>query len=97
MMTKKDISKIAKKRLAEMWPDSDTFVTEVSVDIPDEQRSKLKVWLNLQHTGKRIFGQDDTELTPELTEAHYRLVRGRRYRMRFKIDKEGSWAFVGFE
>jgi hypothetical protein len=94
--TEKQIAKYSKKWLKENWPDSDEFVADVHISLPEEAARKLNVWLNLQHTGKRILGRDAI-IADAHKEAAYQLHKCRSYRMKFRIDMNGNWIFIGFE
>ena len=93
--TKKEIARWSKKKIEKLFPDSNTFTTEVDVSLPEEYKRSLDVWLNLQHTGKRIFGGDDTDIPDALKEASYNLHKCRRRTLKWKIDKFGNWEFLG--
>ncbi len=79
-----------------LYPSSNIFVVTVNVPLPEEKKAELNVWLNQQHTGKRIFGGD--AIIPEtLKTATHNLHKTHCYKMRFRINMQGNWIFEGFE
>jgi len=79
-----------------LHPSSNTFVVAVNVPLPEEKKAELNVWLNQQHTGKRIFGED-TIIPETLKTATHNLHKTHCYKMRFRINIQGNWIFEGFE
>jgi len=70
-----------------------TFVAEMDVCLPENDKQALNRWLNFQHTGKELIPFTE-KVSEELKEATYTLYRGRKYRMKFEINKNGDWKFI---
>ena len=93
-MSDKKNSKLSKKKLAELWPDSNEFEAVTSVSLPAHLQSKLHVWLNLQHRNERIMDLS-VKCSKEHQDAAYNLHRSRKYTLKFRINKKGDWILLG--